>query len=81
MQQEKRNINGKQMAKLQISLVRSWRELDRMLYCTKIPRCVRAYQKRVRIGGKQSKANLLQSIGITLSRIKTLTGMLKQIKR
>ena len=80
-QPDKRNVDEMEIAKVQISLVRSWRELDRMLYCTKISRCVKAYQKMVRVGKEESKANLLQSIGITLSKIKQLTGMLKEIKR
>ena len=78
---DKKDGSSQEITRLEDFLVKSWRELDRMLYCTKIPRCVMAYKKRVRVRSKETKFNLIQSIGITLRRIKDLTGMLRQIKR
>ena len=80
-EQDKRDGDIEEKDKLETSLVRSWRELDRMLYCTKIARCVMRYQKKVKTGNKVNKVNLIQSISITLHRIKQLTAKLKEMKR
>ena len=69
------------VTKLEESLGKSWQELDRMLYCTKRPFCVIRYNKVFRIGNQDVRANLIQSLTLTLHQIKDITNKLKKIKR
>jgi len=69
------------VAKLEDFLGRSWQELDRMLFCTKMPMCVIRYKKVFRIGNQNVKANLIQSLTLTLHQIKDITNKLTKIKR
>ena len=36
-----------EMAKLEILLMKSWKEMNKMLYCTKTPKCVKNYLKNI----------------------------------
>ena len=72
---------SKEMAKLEILLINNWKEMDKMLLCTKSPKCVKNYLKNIKIGNTVAKANLIQSMGITLDIIKQLTANLKEQKR
>ena len=72
---------SKQVKKLENLLVKCWQELDKMLFCTKLPMCVVRYKKKVMIGSKQVNANLIQSLTLTLHEIKEITAKLKYIKR
>ena len=70
-----------EMAKLEILLMNNWKEMDRMLLCTKTRKCVKTYPKNMIIGNTVVKANLIQSLGFTLDNIKQLTNRVKEIKR
>ena len=78
---DKKGGTGQDVAKLEESLGKSWQELDRMLYCTKRPFCVIRYNKVFRIGNQDVRANLIQSLTLTLHQIKDITNKLKKIKR
>ena len=49
----KKEATGQDVAKLEDSLGKSWRELDRMLFCTKLPNCVTKYNKVFTIGNQK----------------------------
>ena len=72
---------SKEMANLEILLINNWKEMDKMLLCTKSPKCVKNYLKNIKIGNTMVKANLIQSMRITLDIIKQLTEKLKEKKR
>ena len=72
---------GQDVAKLENLLGKSWQELDRMLYCTKRPLCVIRYNKVFRIGNQNVRADLHQSLTLTLHQIKDITNKLQNIKR
>ena len=72
---------SKEMAKLEVLLIKNWKEMDKMLLCTKSSKCVKNYLKNIKIGNTVAKANLIQSMGITLDIIKQLTANLKEQKR
>ena len=81
MEMDKKAGKSKEIARLEEFLVKSWQELDRMLFCTKLPMCVIRYKKTFRIGKKDVKANLIQSLTLTLHQIKDITNKLKKYKR
>ena len=72
-------VEGK-IAELEVLLRKSWKELDRMLYCSKVPMCVIRYQKKYRVGKTEMKANLIQSLTITLHQIKDITRRLNKMR-
>ena len=76
----KRNY-GQEINKLEDYLLQSWHELDRMLFCTKMPMCVIRYRKKYKIGEKDVKANLIQSLTLTIHQIKDITTKIKKLKR
>ena len=78
---DKKGGSKQEVAKLEDFLVRSWQELDRMLFCTKLPMCVIRYKKIFRIGKQNVSANLIQSLTLTLHQIKDITNKLKKFKR
>ena len=78
---DKKDGSAQEITRLEEFLVKSWKELDRMLFCTKLPMCVIRYEKRFRIGRKDVKANLIQSLTITLHQIKDITAKLRKLKR
>ena len=69
-----------EMAKLEILLIHSWKEMDKMLLCTKSSKCVKNYLKNIQTGNTVVKANLIQSLGFTLDIIKQLSNRVKEIK-
>ena len=71
-------MEGK-IAELEVLLKKSWNELDRMLYCSKVPMCVIRYQTKYRVGKTEMKANLIQSLTITLHQIKDITRRLNKM--
>ena len=81
MEMDKKGGASQEIARLEEFLVKSWQELDRMLFCTKLPMCVIRYKKTFRIGKKDVKANLIQSLTLTLHQIKDITNKLKKYKR
>ena len=81
MEMDKKGGTSQEIARLEEFLVKSWQELDRMLFCTKLPMCVIRYKKTFRIGQKDVKANLIQSLTLTLHQIKDITNKLKRYKR
>ena len=81
MEMDKKGGTSQEIARLEEFLVKSWQELDRMLFCTKLPMCVIRYKKTFRIGKKDVKANLIQSLTLTLHQIKDITNKLKKYKR
>ena len=81
MEIDKKGGTSQEIARLEEFLVKSWQELDRMLFCTKLPMCVIRYKKTFRIGKKDVKANLIQSLTLTLHQIKDITNKLKKYKR
>ena len=81
MEMDKKGGTSQEIARLEEFLVKSWQELDRMLFCTKLPMCVIRYKKTFHIGKKDVKANLIQSLTLTLHQIKDITNKLKKYKR
>ena len=63
---------------LEKALINKWQEMDRMLICSKVSTCVLQYNKTVKIGGKDVKANLIQSLSITVHQIREITNKLKK---
>ena len=61
--------DSENMSMLEISLINRWKEMDKMLYCIRIPKCVK------------QKTNLLQNIILTLDKIKQLSVKLEEKKR
>ena len=57
-----------------------WRELDRMLVCSKISICAYRYKKNFQMGQVSVMANLIQSLTITLYQIKDIINKLRQFK-
>ena len=78
---DKKDGSSQEITRLEDFLAKSWQELDRMLFCTKLPMCVIRYQKKFRIGKKYVRANLIQSLTLTLHQIKDITAKLKNLKR
>ena len=78
---DKKGGTGQDVAKLEESLGKSWQELDRMLYCTKVPMCLIRYNKVFRIGKQNLRANMIKILILTLQQIKDITNKLKKIKR
>ena len=80
----KRGLNSKNqkqnVAKLEDTLMNNWRELERMLVCSKISICAYRYKKNFQMGQVSVMANLIQSLTITLYQIKDITYKLKQFK-
>jgi hypothetical protein len=68
------------VAKLEDTLMNNWRELDRMLACSKISMCAYRYKKNFQMGQVSVMANLVQSLTITLYQIKDITNKLKQLR-
>ena len=58
-------------------LIEKWQELDKMLFCTKIPKCVLKYKKKHKLGGQIVKANLIQNISIPVEQIRIITKILR----
>ena len=75
---EKKDASSKE---LENSLVLNWKELDRIMYCNKLPNCVKHYEKGFLVDNKMMKANVVQSMRIILNEIKLVTARIKNIKR
>ena len=78
---EKKAGHEKETKRLETALTKSWQELDKMLFCTKLPVCVIRYSKKYRVGKKNVRMNLIQSITLTMHQIKDITSKLKALKR
>ena len=78
---EKKDASSEEIEKLENSLIKNWRELDRMMYCTKLPMCVKHYLKKFRVENKEMKANVVQSMSITLNQIKNIRDKIRDINR
>ena len=79
----KRGLNSKNqqnVAQLEDTLMNNWRELDRMLACSKISICAYRYKKNFQMGQVSVMANLIQSLTITLYQIKDITNKLRKLK-
>ena len=81
MHQESLMKDEGKVTELEDILYSSWGELDSMLLCSKHPKCVMRYQKVFRMGNMDVKANLIQSLTITLHQIKDIANTLKKWKR
>ena len=64
---------------LKSKLVENWRELSRMLSCSKIWYCAPQYSHTFHLGEEVITANLVQSLTITLHRIKDITNKLNML--
>ena len=64
---------------LESKLIKNWRELSRMLTCSKIWYCAPQYSHTFHLGNEIITANLVQSLTITLHRIKDITTKLKMM--
>ena len=64
--------------KLEDALMNNWRELDRMMICSKISFCAIRYKKNFQMGEVSVMANLIQSLTITLYQIKDITNKLRK---
>ena len=58
---------------LEKDLLEIGQKLNKMLLCSKIPKCVLQYQSSFRLGGKDFKANLIQILSFTIQQIKEIT--------
>ena len=79
----KRNISGQEEYTLtEKKLIQSWRSMDKMLTCTRVPDCARNYRQTILTpGNKKRVLNLLQAMTMVLQRIKHLTRAVKAQKR
>ena len=76
---EKKDVSNKELEK---SLVKNWKELDRIMYCTKLPsNCVKHYEKSFPVNNKMVKANVVQSMKLILNEIKLVTARIQNMKR
>ena len=71
----------KESKRLETALTKSWQELDKMLFCTKLPFCVIRYFKKYRVGKKNMRMNLIQSISMKLHQIQEITTKIKALER
>ena len=78
---KKKARHDKESKRLETALTKSWQELDKMLFCTKLPVCVIRYSKKYRVGKKNVRMNLIQSITLMMHQIKDITTKLKALKR
>ena len=62
------------MSDLHAALVKSWSQLDKLLFCTRQPGCPKVY-------GMLMKTNIVEKIRIVVHRIKKIMSMVKQISR
>ena len=77
--QKKQNFE-REVANLEDTLVNNWRELDKMLICSKMSFCAKRYKKNFQMGQVNVMANLIQSLTITLYQIKDITNKLRKLK-
>ena len=77
--QKKQNVD-REVANLESTLVNNWRELDKMLICSKMSFCAKRYKKNFQMGQVNVMANLIQSLTITLYQIKDITNKLRKLK-
>ena len=78
----KRNTRAQVYNSTEKKLIQSWRTMDKMLSCTKIPDCARSYRQAVVTPGNNKRfLNLLQAMSMVLQRIKHLTREVKEQKR
>ena len=79
----KRNVSAQEEYTLtEKKLIQSWRSMDKMLTCTRVPDCARNYRQTILTpGNKKRVLNLLQSMSMVLQRIKHLTRAVKEQKR
>ena len=75
---EKKDVSSKELEK---SLVKNWKELDRIMCCTKLPNWVKHYEKSFLVNNKMVKANVVQSMKLLLNEIKLVTPRIQNIKR
>ena len=68
-----------EVQELKSKLVENWRELSRMLACSKIWYCAPQYSHTFHLGEEVITANLVQSLTITLHRIKDITNKLNML--
>ena len=69
-----------QVVKLEGALSNNWQELNRMLICSKISYCATRYKKNFHMGEVSVVGNLIQSLTITLYKIKDITRKLRELK-
>ena len=77
--QKKQNVEM-EVASLEDTLVNNWRELDKMLICSKMSFCAKRYKKNFQMGQMNVMANLIQSLTITLYQIKDTTNKLRKLR-
>ena len=66
----------KDVAELKYILNKSWLDLDKMLFCTKLSMCVIRFKRNFQVGNVTVRANLVQSIDIIINRISNITNKL-----
>ena len=66
--------------KLEDTLIDNWRDLERMLVCSKMSFCANRYKKNFQIGNVNVLAKLIQSLTITLYHTKDITSKLRKLK-
>ena len=69
-----------QIESLKDQLYSCWKELGRMMFCSKLPLCVLRFRKIYRVGGQEVHANLIESMALNLQQIKEITSRLQRIK-
>ena len=77
--QKKQNVEM-EVTNLEDTLVNNWRELDKMLICSKMSFCAKRYKKNFQMGQVNVLANLMQSLTITLYHVKDLNNKLRKLK-
>ena len=76
IQQDISPADEEDVAELKDILNKSWLDLDRMRFCTKLSMCVIRYKKTFQMGNVTVRANLVQSIAIIINRISNITNKL-----
>ena len=69
-----------QVGVLKEKLLNCWKELSRMMFCSKLPLCVLRFQKKYKVGSQEVHANLIESMTRNLQQIKEITSRLQRIK-
>jgi len=63
------------------SLQSLWQDLDYMVVCTKFTMCSMRYQKNFNWRNVQVRANLVQSMTITMNRIRNVSRKIRNLKK
>ena len=78
---EKKNWYDQESDRLANALAKRWQEMNKLLLCSEHPVCVVRFYKKYRIGKKNVRMNLVQSLTLILHQIKDISTKLYEIQR